>query len=146
MTVKIPAGLEVIRPLVKRPTALQLFLFSAATRNSHRIHYDAAYAAEEGYPDSIVQAHLHASFVAEAVMHTIGPRGRLLRLGWQNRGIAVPGDTLTCEGRATAAVETEDGVLVEYALEERNGRGELCVSAWATTLIPRDEAAAGGRA
>jgi len=140
VTVEIPAGLEEITPLVKRPTALQLFLFSAATWNPHRIHYEASYAAEEGYPDAIVQAHLHASFVAEAVVRTIGPRGRLLRLGWQNRGIAVPGDTLTCEGRATAATETEDGLVVEYALEERNQRGELCVSAWATALIPRGEA------
>jgi hydroxyacyl-ACP dehydratase HTD2-like protein with hotdog domain len=144
VAVEIPGGLAEITPLVKRPTALQLFLFSAATWNPHRIHYEAAYAAEEGYPDSIVQAHLHASFVAEAVMRTIGPRGRLLRLGWQNRGIAVPGDTLTCGGRATAASGTEDGIVVEYAIEERNERGELCVSAWATALIPRD--GTGGRA
>jgi hydroxyacyl-ACP dehydratase HTD2-like protein with hotdog domain len=144
VTVEIPVGLEEIRPLVKRPTALQLFLFSAATWNPHRIHYEGAYAAEEGYPDALVQAHLHASFVAEAVRRTIGPRGRLLRLGWQNRGIAVPGDTLTCDGRATAASETEDGVVVEYSLEERNQRGELCVSAWATALIPQDVVEPGG--
>lgn len=146
MAVEIPPGFEEVMPLVKRPTALQLFLFSAATWNPHRIHYEAPYAAEEGYPDAIVQAHLHASFVAEAVKRTIGPRGRLLRLGWQNRGIAVPGDTLTCEGRATSATETADGVAVQYALEERNQRGELCVSAWATALIPPDVAAAGERA
>jgi len=43
------------------PTNVDLFRFSAATFNSHRIHYDAAYARdEEGYPDLVVQGPLTA--------------------------------------------------------------------------------------
>jgi hydroxyacyl-ACP dehydratase HTD2-like protein with hotdog domain len=135
VSVAIPAGLETIPPLVKEPTAMQLFLFSAATWNAHRIHYDRPYAEAEGYPDVIVQAHLHASFVAEAVMRAVGDRGRLVRLGWQNRGIAVPGDTLVCQGRATGAEHADGGVRVDYELEERNQRDELCLAAWASVLV-----------
>ncbi|HEY2709918.1 MAG TPA: hypothetical protein VGI95_17860 [Caulobacteraceae bacterium] len=44
-----------------RPSPVDLFRFSAATYNSHRIHYDRAYAqGEEGYPDLVV----HGPFTA----------------------------------------------------------------------------------
>lgn len=44
------------------PTAADLFRYSAATFNSHRIHYDRPYATEvEGYPALVVQGPLTAS-------------------------------------------------------------------------------------
>ncbi len=44
------------------PTPLQLFLFSAATANGHRIHYDLPYASgEEGYPGLVVHGPLVAA-------------------------------------------------------------------------------------
>jgi hydroxyacyl-ACP dehydratase HTD2-like protein with hotdog domain len=135
MSVAIPAGFETIPPLVKEPTAMQLFLFSATTWNAHRIHYERPYAEAEGYPDVILQSHLHASFVAEAVMRAVGDRGRLVRLGWQIRGIAVPADTLTCRGHATGAEPVDGGIRVDYELEERNQRDELCLAAWASVLV-----------
>ena len=43
------------------PTTVDLFRFSAATFNSHRIHYDLPYARdEEGYPTLVVQGPLTA--------------------------------------------------------------------------------------
>lgn len=47
-----------------RPGTVELFRFSAATFNSHRIHYDAAYAREEGYPALVVQGPLVAARLA----------------------------------------------------------------------------------
>lgn len=44
------------------PGPVQLFLFSAATANAHRIHYDLAYAqGEEGYPCLVVHGPLVAA-------------------------------------------------------------------------------------
>lgn len=44
-----------------QPSPVDLFRFSAATFNGHRIHYDTAYARdEEGYPDLVV----HGPFTA----------------------------------------------------------------------------------
>ncbi|HKC28828.1 MAG TPA: hypothetical protein VKB75_12525 [Jatrophihabitans sp.] len=42
-----------------------LFRFSALTYNAHRIHYDAGYAAGEGYPDLVVHGPLQALLMAE---------------------------------------------------------------------------------
>ena len=53
------------------PTAVDLFRFSAVTFNSHRIHYDQAYARdEELYPDLVV----HGPFTA-VKLATLAARG-----------------------------------------------------------------------
>ncbi len=41
--------------LVKVPTAVQLFRYSAVTWNAHRIHLEPDYARKEGHPDILVQ-------------------------------------------------------------------------------------------
>jgi 3-methylfumaryl-CoA hydratase len=59
---------------VWRPDEVNLFRFSAATFNSHRIHYDAPYAAEvEGYPGLVV----HGPFTAAKLAAYAGRRGNL---------------------------------------------------------------------
>ncbi len=125
-------------PLVKRPTAIQIFRFSAATWNAHQIHYNAAYAREqEGYPDILVQAHLHGCYLAEMVQAWIGGRGRLAKFGWQNRRAAVPGDELTCTGVVTRTYVERGSGFVECALEERNQHSELCAPGQALVSLPR---------
>jgi hydroxyacyl-ACP dehydratase HTD2-like protein with hotdog domain len=122
-------AVQTIPPLERRPDRLQLFAFSAVTWNTHRIHTDPEYAASEGYPDVLVQSHLHACFLMEALRRAVVPAGgRVVRFGWQNRHFAVPGDVLTCDGRLVG----EDGPLASYELEERNGAGTVCVTATAT--------------
>jgi len=119
--------------LIKHPTNVELFRFSAMTWNSHRIHYDKVYAQSEGYPDVLVQSHLHGCFLLQAVMDWVGPRSRVLGFRWQNRGIAIPGDVLTCGGKV---IKAESGVI-ECELEERNQKGELCAPGWARVELPR---------
>lgn len=128
--VKVGAALT---PLVKHPATAQLFRFSAVTWNAHRIHYDKPYAMTEGYPDVLVQAHLHGSFLLQMVADWAGPHARVTNFRWQNRGIAIAGDTLTCTGKVTSA----DGGAVECELEERNQKNDLCASGWARVQLPR---------
>src|ERR1700689_718446 len=87
---------------IKDPTALQLFRYSAVTWNSHRIHLEPDYARKEGHPGILVQAHLHGAFLVQLVTDWAGPKSRLVKFGWSNRGRAVPGDILVCSGRVTA--------------------------------------------
>ncbi len=56
----------------------QMFFFSAATYNGHRIHYDKEWARDtEGYDDVLVQGPLQAALLARAITDWIGGRGRL---------------------------------------------------------------------
>src|SRR5262249_54963751 len=66
---------DALPQLMKRPTALAIFRYSAVTWNSHRIHYDTAWARKEGYPDVLVQAHMHGAYLTQLVMDWIGPSG-----------------------------------------------------------------------
>lgn len=49
-----------------------LFRYSAVTWNAHRIHYDAGYAAEEGYPGLVVHGPLLATFLAYEALGELG--------------------------------------------------------------------------
>ncbi len=125
-----------VTPLVKRPSTVQLFRFSAMTWNSHKIHYDKPYAQSEGYPDVLVQSHLHGSFLAQAVMDWAGPSARLVGFRWQNRAIGCPGDVLTCAGTVVKTEMRNGCGYVECELEERNQDNQLCAPGWARVELP----------
>lgn len=59
------------------PGPVQLFLFSAATANAHRIHYDLAYArGEEAYPGLVVQGPMVAAQLLGLWERRCGPARR----------------------------------------------------------------------
>ena len=64
------------------PATADLFRFSAATFNSHRIHYDLPYAtAEEGYPGLVV----HGPFTAAKLFAVARAHGPIRRFSFQAR-------------------------------------------------------------
>jgi 3-methylfumaryl-CoA hydratase len=48
-------------------SSILLFRFSALTYNAHRIHYDPAYAAQEGYAGLVVHGPLQALMMGESL-------------------------------------------------------------------------------
>jgi hydroxyacyl-ACP dehydratase HTD2-like protein with hotdog domain len=122
--------------LVKLPTAVQLFRYSAVTWNAHRIHFEPAYARKEGHPDILVQAHLHGAFLAQLVMDWGGPKCRMVKFGWRNRGRAVPGDVLRCTGRVTGKYQDGHRHLIEIELLETLQRSETAAEGNATISLP----------
>lgn len=72
-----------------------LFAFSAATSNSHRIHYDQTYTREvEGYPDLVVHGPLIALLLLDAM-----PARPLSRFSFRALKPAFVGETITAHGR-----------------------------------------------
>ena len=120
-------------PMVKQASRAQLFLYSAATSNPHRIHYDKDYAAVEGHPDVLVHGPLQGAWLSQFVTDWMGPLGRLLGLSWQNRARAFPERDLTFRGRVTAAA---DGV-VELEVWEEDGTGAVLMPGTARVRLPR---------
>lgn len=94
--------------LTKDITRPQLFRYSAATWNAHRIHYDTEHAREtEGHPDVLVQAHMHGAVAQQLLMDWLGTDGELVALGWRNTGRATPENPLSVEAEVTAIDEDE---------------------------------------
>jgi hydroxyacyl-ACP dehydratase HTD2-like protein with hotdog domain len=116
----------------------QLFFYSAATYNGHRIHYDKEWARTvEGYDDVLVQGPLQAALLARAIGDWIGGRGRLVSFAVQNRAIAYPGQQLTFGGTVTGKRLTDDRAgLVDLDIAGRRDDTVL-MPGTATVELPR---------
>jgi hydroxyacyl-ACP dehydratase HTD2-like protein with hotdog domain len=115
----------------------QLFFFSAATYNGHRIHYDKDWARTvEGYDDVIVQGPLQAALLARAVTDWIGGRGRLVEYAVQNRAIAFTGEELSFGGSVTGKRLADNVGLVDLDITGRRDDTVL-MPGTATVALPR---------
>jgi hydroxyacyl-ACP dehydratase HTD2-like protein with hotdog domain len=116
----------------------QMFFFSAATYNGHRIHYDKEWARTvEGYDDVLVQGPLQAALLARAIGDWIGGRGRLVSFSVQNRAIAYPGEQLAFGGEVTGKRLTDAGAgLVDLDIAGRRDATVL-MPGTATVELPR---------
>lgn len=123
---------------VHAPSTVQLFRYSAATWNTHRIHYDRQYALAEGYPDVLVQSHLHGAFLARYCTEWAGPEGTLLELSLRVRRFATAGETLTIVGvvSAIAWLAGERAQIELELIETRASDGEVCVTGTARVELP----------
>ncbi|KUI44810.1 acyl dehydratase [Mycobacterium sp. GA-1199] len=119
----------------------QMFFFSAATYNGHRIHYDKQWARDrEGYDNVLVQGPLQAALLSRALTDWIGGDGRLVAFSVQNRAIAYPGQELTFGGvvTATRAADVSSGVLhglVDLDIFCRRGE-DVLMPGTATVALP----------
>lgn len=134
-----------LAPLTVQPTLLQLFRYSAATWNSHKIHYDPAYAAEEGHPGILVHSHLHAAFLARACAQWAGPLG-LRALSYRIVHPATPADRLTVNGTVIERAAGGSAIRLVVDLVERNAHGQTCATGTATLHVPGATAAGAGLA
>lgn len=119
------------------PSELQIFFFSAASNNGHRIHYDLPYAKTEGLPNILVQGPLQSALLARMLTNWIGPAGRLTRIQLQNRGNAFPNEKLTYGGVVVGKREEEGKLLVDCEIFERNESGAVLMPGTATVSLPR---------
>lgn len=122
-------------PMVKNASRLQLFWYSAASWNPHRIHYDREYAAVEGHPDVLVHGPLQGAWLSQFVTDWAGPKGRMVALGWQNRGRAFPERDLTFRGRVTAVDPASGTVSLE--VWEEDDTGAVLMPGTAKVVLPR---------
>lgn len=111
----------------------QMFFFSAATYNGHRIHYDKDWARDtEGYDTVLVHGPLQAALLSRTLTDWIGGAGRLVAFSVQNRAIAYPGQQLTFGGVVTGKREDR---LVDLDIYCKRG-DEVLMPGTATVALP----------
>lgn len=121
--------------VVRNAGRVQLFLYSAATWNPHRIHYDIDYARFEGHPDVIVHGPLQGAWLSQYVTDWAGPAGRIVGLSWQNRASALPEQDYEFRGRV-AAVDAASG-NVSLEVWEQTPDGAVLMPGTATVTLPK---------
>jgi hydroxyacyl-ACP dehydratase HTD2-like protein with hotdog domain len=118
-------------------TETQMFFFSAATYNGHRIHYDKDWARDvEGYYNVLVHGPLQAALLSRALTDWIGGAGRLVAFSVQNRAIAYPGQELTFGAVVTGKRMAASGACVDLDIFCRRG-DEVLMPGTATVALPR---------
>jgi acyl dehydratase len=130
----------------------QMFFFSAATYNGHRIHYDKTWATEvEGYPNILVHGPLQAALLARAVTDWAGPGGRLVSYAIQNRASAFPGEELRFAGTVTGKRDEDSDSgstsdhgasdhgygLVDLEIRGEKGEAQVLMPGTATVSLPK---------
>jgi hydroxyacyl-ACP dehydratase HTD2-like protein with hotdog domain len=115
----------------------QMFFFSAATYNGHRIHYDKDWARDrEGYDNVLVQGPLQAALLSRALTDWIGGDGRLVAFSVQNRAIALPGQELSLGG---VVIEKRADGLVDLDIYCKRG-DDVLMPGTATVVLPQRSA------
>ena len=108
--------------LVRNPTALDLFMFSASAWLLHRIHYDTPYTVEhEGHPGLLIHGPLQGVYLVQTAESWLGDRARLASISYRHLAPAYLGDELQCGGTVTAS----DVGGLEFELWARKSDGTL---------------------
>lgn len=127
------------------PTELDLFMYCAATWNTHRIHFDRDYARAEGYEDLVVPGPLQSARLAQMLSEFAAVHGgRLDTLSLRhhapllcNRSVELRADlvTVTTDPVSTildlaVSVSTEDGAVASSGSATLICPGDLTDAVW----------------
>lgn len=119
---------EELTPLHKRIDLPRMMAYGAATWDFIRVHYDADHVRELGFSRPFVDGQMLGAFLAQHVQDWAGPGAFLRKLGFRNRVMVYPGDSLICRGVVTRLYqEDEVGGFAECDLWIENQRDERVV-------------------
>jgi hydroxyacyl-ACP dehydratase HTD2-like protein with hotdog domain len=105
---------------IRKPSSLDLFMFSAASWLLHRIHYDTPFTIEhDGHPGLLIHGPLQGVYLVQVAESWLGDDARLSTISYRHLAPAYLGDTLECGGKVTAA--DEDGIEVELWSRKSDG-------------------------
>ncbi len=114
-------------PLEKQITAARMMAYGAATWDFIRIHYDADYVRDLGFDGPFLDGQMMGGFLAQQVQDWAGPGAFLRKLGFSNRAMVYPGDSITCHGVVTGKSAEKGEGLVTCDLWVVNQNGEKVV-------------------
>jgi 3-methylfumaryl-CoA hydratase len=97
---RIPVREHTYRPL-------ELFLFSAATWNPHRVHYDQDYTRSvAGHPDLLVQGPLQAAHMFGLLVDALADGVSVRELEYRHLSVLHAGEPVRIGGELTTAGQT----------------------------------------
>ena len=133
MTGQLPDVGVQIPALLRNPTALDLFMFSAAAWLLHRIHYDTPFTTErEGHPGLLIHGPLQGVYLAQAAEAYLAGVGRLHSITYRHVAPAYLGEELECGGVVTRS----DEEVIDLDLWVRKADGTPSTIGKARFIVP----------
>lgn len=99
---------EELTPLSKDINLPHMMAYGAATWDFIRVHYDADYVHDLGFPGPFVDGQMLGAFLAQHVQDWAGSGAFLRKLAFRNRAMVFPGDSLVCGGVVTGLRRDDD--------------------------------------
>lgn len=119
------------------PTEIELFMYCAATWNTHRIHYDRDYARAEGYRDLVVPGPLQSARLAQLLSDFAAEHdGRLRTMSVRHRTALFCNEPVHLRADLLAV----SGSALEVSVVASDPGGATATSGTATLELPRAEA------
>jgi acyl dehydratase len=120
------------------PNEIDLFMFCAATWNTHRIHYDREYARAEGYRDLVVPGPLQVARLGQmladfAAVHD----GRLESMSVRHHASLYCNEPVDLRADLVAVRSVADGSVIELAVVVADPEGMPATSGTAALALPR---------
>jgi hydroxyacyl-ACP dehydratase HTD2-like protein with hotdog domain len=120
------------------PTETDLFMFSAATWLTHRIHYDREYALSEGFTDLVVHGPLQGAYLSQVLTAFAKANGgRLVRYQYRNVRPAYCSQGLTMSVAFKSSVEVDSELEVVVSLTNTNPQNEKVLVGEAALRVPK---------
>lgn len=117
----------------------ELFLFSAATWNPHRVHYDQSYTRSvEGHDGLLVQGPLQAVHLFEALAGALTERAELVSVRYRHVA-ALPVDQPVVIDGQLAELDEEAGTATVEMWMAHGSSGQRSTTGTAVVRVPRDE-------
>ena len=127
-------------PLTKTISTTQMMMYGAATWDFMRIHYDADYARQRGFPGPFVDGQMLGAFLAQLAVDWAGDPSALKRLCVRYRNFVFAGDIVTCKGKVTHKATDGAEALVTCELVAENQHGDVVAGpASADLALPRKQ-------
>jgi hydroxyacyl-ACP dehydratase HTD2-like protein with hotdog domain len=118
------------------PTEIELFMYCAATWNTHRIHYDRDYARLEGYRDLVVPGPMQAARLGQMVAEFAAANdGRLAAMSVRHHAPLYCNDAATMHADVASLGGTAEVPRVELALAVVDVTGAAATSGTATLVL-----------
>ena len=97
---------DIIPPLKKQVTTVNILMYLATVWLMDRIHFDHPFATERrGLPNVVAPGNMAVDYYAQFLTDWAGSKGELRKLSTQYRSFMVPGNTLECGGKITKKYE-----------------------------------------
>lgn len=120
-----------------RPTEIDLFMYCAATWNTHRIHYDRDYARAEGYRDLVVPGPLQSARLAQMLSDfALARGGRLEMLSLRHHAPLFCNENAELRADKIEIRSAADTTTVALSVTVATADGEVASSGTATLVFP----------
>jgi acyl dehydratase len=106
---------------------VQMMMYAAATWNPNQLHWDSDFCRERGFAEANIAGPMFGDYLAEMLVKWMGDPARLRSLGYINRNMAFPGDSLICRGKVQDRCQARNAGLTDCRVWVKNQKGEVLV-------------------